>query len=69
MFHPDLEGAPICRLAPTPQNFPWHTWWHFSTQFFTQFLAVMGFTTSEALSHQQYHRGKAYTLFTIVGQR
>ena len=69
MFHPDLEGAPICRLAPTPQNFLWHTWWHFSTQFFTQFLAVMGFTTSEALSHQQYHRGKAYTLFTIVGQR
>jgi SAM-dependent methyltransferase len=38
MFHPDLEGAPICRLAPTPQNFLWHTWWHFSTQFFTQFL-------------------------------
>lgn len=25
MFHPDLEGAPICRLAPTPQNFLWHT--------------------------------------------
>src|SRR4029453_2700107 len=21
MFHPDLEGAPVCRLAPTPQNF------------------------------------------------
>ena len=42
-FHPDLEGAPVCRLAPTPQNFLWHTWWHFSTQFFTQFLAVMGF--------------------------
>ena len=46
-FHPDLEGAPVCRLAPTPENFLWHTWWHFSTQFFTQFLAVMGFTTSE----------------------
>ena len=47
-FHPDLEGAPVCRLAPTPENFLWHTWWHFSTQFFTQFLAVMGFTTSRA---------------------
>ena len=69
MFHPDLEGAPICRLAPTPHNFLWHTWWHFSTQFFIQFLAVMGFTTSEILTHQQYHHGKAYTLFTIVGQR
>ncbi len=69
MFHPDLEGAPVCRLAPTPQNFLWHTWWHFSTQFFTQFLAVMGFTTTQTSTHQQYHRGRAYTLFTIVGRR
>ena len=69
MFHQDLEGAPVCRLAPTPQNFLWHTWWHLSTQFFSQFLAVMGFTTSEISTHQQYHRGKAYTLFTIVAGR
>jgi len=68
-FHPDLEGAPICRLAPTPENFLWHTWWHFSTQFFTQFLAVMGFTTSEPTTHEQLHRGRANTLFTLVGRR
>jgi SAM-dependent methyltransferase len=68
-FHPDLEGAPTCRLAPTPQNFLWHTWWHFSTQFFTQFLEVMGFTTIQTSTHQQYHRGRANTLFTIVSQR
>ena len=69
MFHPDLEGAPICRLAPTPQNLLWHTWWHFSTQFFTQFLAVMGLTTTQLSTHQQYHRGRAHTLFTVVGQK
>ena len=69
MFHPDLEGAPVCRLAPTTQNFLWHTWWHFSTQFFTQFLAVMGFSASEVLRHQQRHRGRPYTLSTIVGRR
>jgi O-methyltransferase len=69
MFHPDLEGAPISRLAPTAQNFLWHTWWDFSTQFFTQFLAVMGFLTSETSTHQQYHRNRAYTLFTIIGER
>jgi SAM-dependent methyltransferase len=69
MFHPDLEEAPVCRLAPTPQNFLWHTWWHFSTQFFAQFLAVMGFTISKLLTHQQYHRGRAHTLFAIVGRR
>jgi len=68
-FHPDLEGAPVCRFAPTPLNFLWHTWWHFSTQFFTQFLAVMGFTTSESSKHEQYHRGRAHTLFTIVARR
>ena len=69
MFHPDLESAPVCRLAPTPQKFLWHTWWHFSTQFFTQFLAVMGFTTAEILRHQQYRLGRAYTLFTNVSNR
>lgn len=68
MFHPDLEGAPVCRLAPTPQNFLWHTWWHFSTQFFTQFLAVMGFTLTKISKHQQNHRGRAHTLFTVVGR-
>lgn len=67
MFHPDLEGVPVSRLAPTPQNFLWHTWWHFSTQFFTQFLAVMGFT-AQTSTHQQYHRGKPYPLFTVVGR-
>jgi O-methyltransferase len=68
MFHPDLEGAPICRLAPTPENFLWHTWWHFSTQFFTQFLAVMGFPPTEISKHQQNHRGRAHTLFTVVSR-
>jgi len=68
MFYPELEGAPVCRLAPSPQNFLWHTWWHFSTQFLTQFLAVMGFSSCEVSRHQQSHRGKEYTLFTIVAR-
>jgi ketopantoate reductase len=55
---------------PAPQNFIWHTWWQFSTQFFTQFLAVMGFTTTSNLTHQQYYPlEKANTLFTIVAQK
>jgi hypothetical protein len=69
MFHPDLEGTPVCRFAPTPQNFLWHTWWHFSTQFFTQFLAVIEFPKAEILTHRQYRVGKAYTLFTIVARK
>jgi SAM-dependent methyltransferase len=69
MFYPELEGAPVCRLAPNAQNFLWHTWWHFSTQFFTQFLSVMGFSSFQVSQHQQPHRGKPYTLFTLVGRR
>ena len=69
IFHADLEGTPVYRLVPAPQNFIWHTWWQFSTQFFTQFLGVMGFTTTSNLTHQQYYLGKANTLFTIVAQR
>ena len=70
LFWPDLEGTPVCRLLPAPQNFIWHTWWQFSTQFFTQFLGVMGFTTTSNLTHQQYYpAGKANTLFTIVAQK
>jgi hypothetical protein len=68
-FHAELEGRSVSRLAPTPENFLWHTWWRFSTQFFTQFLAVIGFARSETSTHQQYHRGRAQTLFTIVGRR
>jgi O-methyltransferase len=69
MFHPELEGAPLCRLAPTPKNFLWDTWWHFSTELFTQFLDVMGFARTEISTHQQYHRGTAHTLVTVVGRR
>jgi O-methyltransferase len=68
-FHSDLEGAPVSRFAPTAENFLWHTWWHFSTEFFAQFLAVIGCTTSEPTTHQQFHRGRAHTLFTLVGRR
>jgi O-methyltransferase len=69
VFYPDLEGTPVCRLAPTPQNFFWDTWWYFSTQFFTQFLAVMGFTTAEIFTHEQLRVGGVDTWFTIVAQR
>ena len=69
MFHPDLEGKPICRLVPNTRNFKWGTWWNFATDFFTQFLAVMGFTTTEVSTHQQYRCQTAHTLFTVVGRR
>jgi O-methyltransferase len=68
MFYPDLK-EPVCRLVPTPENFRWHTWWHFSPKLFTQFLAVAGFSQCEVITHQQLHRGRAHTLFTVVARR
>jgi O-methyltransferase len=62
-FHPDLEDAPVCRLAPTPKNFLWHTWSHFSTQFFIQFLAVMGFAATETSTHEQYHQRSVHAFY------
>lgn len=69
MFYPELEGKAIIQLAPDSEDLLWHTWWHFSAQFFIQFLKVMGFVTIETSTHSQLHRGTAYTLFTIVARR
>lgn len=68
MFYPELQ-EPVCRFAPTPENFSWHTWWHFSPKLFTQFLAVAGYAVCEVSTHQQLHRGKEHSLFTVVGRR
>jgi SAM-dependent methyltransferase len=67
MFYPELK-EPICRLAPTPENFLWDTWWHFSPKLFTQFLTVAGFATCEISTHQQLHRRKEHTLFTVTAR-
>ncbi len=32
-------------------------------------LAMMGFTTCEPTTHEQFHRGRAHTLFTLVARR
>lgn len=69
MFYPELEGKPICRLVPSPEKMTWDTWWHFSTEFFVQFLGVLGFPFPTVTTHVQQHRGTSYTLFTIVATR
>jgi O-methyltransferase len=68
MFFPDLEGAPVCRLIPNRENVRWDTWWEFSTDFLIQFLSIMGYM-SILTTHTQTHRGRTYTLFTIVATR
>jgi SAM-dependent methyltransferase len=77
---PDLEGKPVCRLVPTAENREWGTWWNFSTDFFVQYLSVLGFSQFDQLHHTQIYRPNAYTseeglhhqplpLFSIVASK
>ncbi len=68
VFFPELEGSPVCRLVPTVENGRWDTWWEFSTDFLTQFLKVMGFTTA-LTTHTQMHKSGEGTFFTIVAHK
>jgi SAM-dependent methyltransferase len=62
---PHLEGRAICQLAPTRENNVWDTWWYFSTDFFTQFLGVMGFS-SQIFTYTDKQHG---AMFTVVGTK
>jgi O-methyltransferase len=72
---PELDGAPVARLEPTPGDSDnWHTWWHISPQLLVRFLGVLGFEQSTTTHHEQRHvgpDGRAFPmrLFTIVATR
>jgi hypothetical protein len=69
MYSPELEGSPFCQLLPSAGTDNWHTWWKFSTDFFTQFLGVMQFTSVTTTHEQQPHQGRPFMFFTIVASR
>jgi hypothetical protein len=48
----DLEGQAVQRLAPSSQNRDWSVWWHFSTSFFRNYLAVIGFSRLQITTHR-----------------
>jgi SAM-dependent methyltransferase len=57
ILHPEIEGSPVCRLVPTAENQQWDTWWQFSTDFFRQYLRVLGFSKLETVmsTHTRRH--------------
>ncbi len=70
MLHPELEGSPVCRLHPTAANKDWDTWWNFSSDFFLQFLSVMGFTRfTKHTSIHVHEKLRSYSMFTITASR
>ena len=75
VFHPELEGQAICRLHPTAENAAWDTWWHFSTDFFLQYLSVLGFAALTMYRHVHFITCdvtkplRPVTFFTIVASK
>jgi SAM-dependent methyltransferase len=65
------ERGPILRLAPTPQNQDWGTWWHFTTGFFQNYLSVIGFTEQTLTFHEQYMTSQQRWAehFTLIARR
>lgn len=70
MFHPPLEGNPVCKLLPTRENHIWDTWWAFSTDLFKQFLGVLEFTDIKVITHTQYYKQTdPCAFFTLVASK
>ena len=66
----DLEGKAICRLTPDVDNKAWDTWWDFSTEFFIQYLRILGFTDIRKTTHVQLFKSKyPLPMFTIVASK
>jgi hypothetical protein len=67
---PELEGKPVCRLVPDVDNKAWDTWWDFSTDFFIQYLHILGFTDIRKETHSPLFRGKfPLQMFTLVASK
>jgi hypothetical protein len=64
-FHPGLDG-PVCHLHPTPESKALDTWWDFSPEFLTRFLAILGFGDQTITYHRQQHASGSFGFFTIV---
>ena len=69
LYRPDLEGRPVCLLIPTAYNKEHSDWWHFSTDFFRQYFAVLGFPHTSITRHEQMYNGTPMPLFTAIGSK
>jgi hypothetical protein len=74
-YHPDLEesGRPILEFLPNPTpevgQEHWNLWWRFSTHFFENTLAVLGFPRSRKNIYQARVGVCDWWLFTLVASR
>ena len=60
----------LMRFLPNAkERTPFETWWVFSPKLVSEFLHILGFVRTEISFHQQKHRGREVSLFTIVAHR
>ena len=70
VYDPKLEGEPVCRLVPTAENRALDTWWQFSSAFFTNYLAVLGFRYFHTSRHSHLYCGQGkWEFFTVVASK
>jgi hypothetical protein len=70
-YHRELDGHPVCRLIPDATNKTVETWWSFSPDFFRQYLAVLGFSSTSITRHKQFHElsRQAVPFFTAIASK
>lgn len=58
------------RFIPNPRRrSPWDTWWNLPPRLVQKYLAILGFPRSRVTWHRQLYKGRAKTLYTVVGHR
>lgn len=67
MLHPELEGAPVCKLVPTRDNSRWDTWWEFSTDFLVQYMGVLGRSMIRRADFSaKYQQSNPHSFFSLA---
>ena len=71
MYSEGLGTGPVCSLVPTRDNNTVDTWWQFTPEFFTNYLAVLGFSNSRVVIHHQLFlpTNTRLKMFTVVASR
>lgn len=68
---PTMPKLPLCHLEPNTGSVIFDTWWRFTPEFFTRYLAVLGFTKSVVTfhEHRSNRRDMNIPMFTVVAER
>ena len=71
MYSEYLGNTPICGLVPAKDNDVIDMWWHFTSEFFVNYLGVIGFSSARVVRHRQLFlpTNTWFEMFTVVASR